>query len=316
MKKVLVILVSLTLFTACENEPLEGDFAGVDNPNNGGGNNGGGNNGGGNGNSNDLTLSTYSFDVNTTVPLFGQVVVNTDFAFNSDNKVTSLDTESILFGASISGNGTLTRDSSGNIITIKSFDVTTQQNQTDITYSGSMITQIVYDDFLDDSEDYTYTYSTTGSEITRTVLNSDISTVYTFDASNRITKKESFDNGTSLQIENLTYDANGNCTTVITTGENPNNTTYGFDSFTNPLKDGFSDQYWLTLLNDDYDAEAGPIVVQFHSTNNWSSITTAQGTVSFLMQYNAVNRINSRNGNYDLGDGVTVTQSETFNYTN
>jgi len=305
--------LSLSILTGCENESIDSDFTGLDNPSNptdpsdptdpGS-------------NESDLTMSSYQYNIDTATPLFGNIIVNTDFIMNTNNTVENLDINSILFGATIVGNGTITRDTSGKITAFKSFEGNTQANQTDITYNGNTISSISYDDFEDDNEDYTYSFTTSGNIIVRTSSVSNVSVEYTFNTQNQLVKKESTENGVTLQTEILTYDAIGNCTTVDTTGENPNNTTYGFDAFTNPLKTTFSDQFYYSILEADYDAEAGPNIVQFYSTNNWNSITTAQGQVTFSMTYNTANRISSRTGAYDLGDGVVINQQETYNYVN
>ncbi|RAJ15177.1 hypothetical protein [Olleya aquimaris] len=310
MKKLLIAVLSLSVFTACENEPLEGFFPGTDGITNPGDGNPGGDG------TNPLQLDNYTFDVDTEIPFLGPITINTDFIFNANNKVSSLDVETIAFGIPIMATGTITRDGNGKIIGAKNFEGTTQINQTDVFYSsGNTISQIVYDDFEDDAEDYVYDFTSSGNTITKTEAGNPISTVYTTDASGRLIKKESFEAGASIQVENLTYDANGNCVTVVSSGQNNNNTTYGFDGLTNPLKDGFSDQYWLTILDDDYDSEAGPAIVQFHSTNNWSSVSADGSTVTFMMTYDADNRIVSRNGTFSL-DGVDLVQEETFNYVN
>ncbi len=308
MKKIVVLLVSLGLFSACQNEPLEGftfdPETGTDNGTDPGTEN------------SDLQLSNYTFDVDTEVPFLGPLTINTDFTFNTNNKVSNLDVETVAFGFPVVASGTLTRDASGKITTVKNFEGATQINQTDISYtSDNNISQISFDDFQDDTEDYTYSFTSTGNTITKTEVGNPIETLYTTDASGRLIEKSSYENGISIQQEFLTYDANGNCISVISSGENDNNTTYGFDTFTNPLKNGFSDQYWLTILDDDYDAEAGPAIVQFHSTNNWNSVTADGSTVTFMMNYNSANRITSRSGTFSL-DGVDLVQEETFNYTN
>lgn len=308
MKNLLVLLVSLSLFTACQNEPLEG-FTFEPNSGTDPGTDPGTE-------SSDLQLSSYTFDLDTEVPFLGPIIINSDFIFNTNNKVSTLNVETVAFGFPIVANGTLTRDSSGKITMVKNFEGTTQINQTDISYSSNNnISQIIFDDFLDDTEDYTYNFTTSGNTITKTEAGNPIETQYKSDASGRLIEKSSYENGISIQQEFLTYDANGNCTSVISSGENDNNTTYGYDNFTNPLKEGFSDQYWLTILDDEYDAEAGPALVQFHSTNNWNSVSADGSTVTFMMSYNSANRITSRNGTFSL-DGINLVQEETFNYAN
>ena len=69
-------------------------------------------------------------------------------------------------------------------------------------------------------------------------------------------------------------------------------------------------------MNDEYDDEVGSLMAQFASPNNWIAITTPEGTVNFTLQYDPTDRITSRNGNYDLGDGVLIQQAETFQFVN
>ncbi|MEL0645333.1 hypothetical protein V6251_13145 [Olleya sp. Ti.3.14] len=307
MKKIIILLVTLGFITSCQNEPLEGFAAddtitGDPDPTEGTG-------------SDDLQLSSYTWDVDTEVPFLGPITINTDFTFNDNNKVSDLDVETVAFGFPIVASGTLTRDASGKIITVKNFEGSTQINQTNISYSSDNISQIAYDDFEDDTEDYTYNFTTSGNTITKTQAGNPVETQYKKDASGRLIEKISFEDGFSIQQEILTYNANGNCISVISSGENDNNTTYGYDNFTNPLKAGFSDQYWLSILDDDYTEEAGPIIVQFHSTNNWNSVTAEGNTVTFMMTYNTSNRITSRTGVFSL-DGISLVQEENFNYTN
>ena len=308
MKKIIILLVTLSFLTSCQNEPLEGftfddTTTGEPDPTDGS-------------DSNDLQLSNYTWDVDTEVPFLGPITINTDFTFNTNNKVSDLDVETVAFGFPIVANGTLTRDASGNIITVKNFEGSTQINQTNISYStDNNVTQIAYDDFEDDTEDYTYNFTTSGNVTTKTQAGNPVETQYKTDASGRLIEKISFEDGISIQQEFLTYDDNGNCISVLSSGENNNSTTYGYDNFINPLKNGFSDQYWLAILDDDYTEEAGPTIVQFHSTNNWNSVTADGNTVTFMMTYNTANRITSRTGVFSL-DGISLVQEETFNYTN
>ena len=92
MKKLLIAVLSLSVFTACENEPLEGFFPGTDGITNPGDGNPGGDE------TNPLQLDNYTFDVDTEIPFLGPITINTDFIFNANNKVSSLDVETIAFG--------------------------------------------------------------------------------------------------------------------------------------------------------------------------------------------------------------------------
>ncbi|MBL7559222.1 hypothetical protein JAO71_05330 [Olleya sp. YSTF-M6] len=298
MKKTLLILLTVTLITSCNNETLEG-FELADNTT-----------------SNNVQLTNYTFDVDTEIIFFGPVNINTDFSFNTNNKVSTLDVETIFSNVPFYTSGIINRDSSGKILNAQSFEGDTPISQTSITYStGSNISQINFNDLTDDTEDYTYNFTISGNSITKTQDGNPVTTVYTTDNLGRLITKESFEDGESIQIENLVYDTNGNCISVITSGELNNNTIYGYDTFTNPLKDGFSDQYWLTILDDDYEAEAGPAIVQFHSTNNWINVSSEATTVNFTMTYDTENRILSRSGTF-TNEGIEATHNENFNYVN
>ena len=312
MKKLFLILLTLTLVTACDNEPLDNDIYNSGNTNGNGNGNGNGNNT----SEEALALNSYSFDTNSEVPIFGTIVVNADFFFNSNNKVSTSNIGSTFFGITVNENVTMNRNSNNQIIGFISQSNGTTTNETTVTYSGSQISQIVYNFIEDDIDDYTYNFAYTDNTITRTEVGSSISTVFTLDTSNRIIKKESFDGDISILLENVTYDGNGNCATSVITGEENTSATYNYDSNENPLKDGFSDQYLLSFLNDDYSDDIGSTLAQFHSTNNWISITTPEGSVNLTVNYDSTNRITSRTGSYDLGDGVLINQAESLQYVN
>ncbi|MEZ4792013.1 MAG: hypothetical protein R2783_00600 [Gelidibacter sp.] len=303
MKKLLLILLSITLFTSCDVEPLDRDILNNSNNNNN--------------NNNDavLALNAYSLDVNSTVPVFGTVIVNTDFSFNANNHVNTSTVASTFFGQTSTENVTFSRDNSNRITGYVSTSSGVITNETTVTYSGNNISQIVYNYVGDDEDDYTYNFTYSGSTITRTAVGSTISTVFTLNG-NQLVRKESFDGTTSIKTEVLDYDGLGNCISSIITGEDATSSTFTFDTKDSPLKDAFSDQYMLSFLNDEYSDEVGSSMAQFASPNNWIGITTPEGTVNFTVQYDTENRITSRNGNYDLGDGVLVQQAETFQFVN
>ncbi len=305
MKKLLILLVSISLFTACDNEALDPGLL-----------NDSGNNGGGNTSEEPLALDSYSFDVNSAVPIFGTIIVNSDFFFNSDNHVNNSTVASTFFGQTATENVTFSRNASNQITGYVSMSSGAITNQTTVTYSGNQVSQIVYNYVEDDEDDYTYNFVYTGNTVTRTEVGSTISTVFTFNTNGKVTKKESFDGTTSILKEVVTYDANGNCSTSSITGEENTSSTFAYDANESPLKDAFSDQYMLSLLNDDYSDEIGSSLAQFDSHNNWIGITTPEGTVNFTVQYDSQNRITSRNGNYDLGDGVVIQQAENFQFVN
>lgn len=276
MKKLLLILLSITLFTACDVEPLDGDVLNNGNENNT--------------NEEPLALNGYSFDVNSTVPFFGTIIINSDFYFNSNNKVSTSTVAFTFFGQSSTENIVFTRDNSNRITGYTSMTSGVLTNETTITYTGNMIT--------------------------RTEIGSTISTVFTLNGSNQLIRKESFDGTISIKTEVLDYDGLGNCITSVITGEDATSSTFTFDTYASPLKLAFGDQYKLAFLNDDYSDQVGSSMAQFASPNNWLGITTPEGTVNFTVQYDADNRITNRSGSYDLGDGVLIQQSETFSFVN
>ena len=308
MKKLFLILLALIVFTSCDNEPL--DRAVLNNANN--------NNGNGNGNTNEdpLALNAYSLDINSTVPIFGNIIVNSDFSFNSDNRVSSTIVVSTFFGQNATENITYSRDASNRITGYSSMASGVLTNEATITYSGNDISQIIYNFLEDDEDDYTYNFTYSGNRISRTEVGSTISTVFTLNSNDQVVRKESFEGTTSIKTEVLDYDGLGNCISSVITGEDATNSTFAFDGNDNPLKDAFSDQFLLSFLNDDYSDVVGGSMAQFSSPNNWTSITAPEGTVNFTVVYDINNRITSRNANYDLGDGVMIQQTETFQFVN
>lgn len=303
MKKLLLILLSLTVFTACDNEPLGSGILG-NNPN------------GNNTNEDPLALNGYSFDLNSTVPLFGTIIVNSDFLFNTDNRVATSTVVSTFFGMTSTENITFSRNSADQVTGYTSVSSGAISNEMTVTYNGNEISQIVYNYVGDDEEDYTYDFVYAGNSITRTEMGSTISTVFTLNGSNQLIKKESFDGTISIKTEVLDYDGQGNCISSVITGEDATSSIFTFDTNENPLKDAFSDQYMLSFLNDDYSDEVGNVLAHFASSNNWIGITTPEGSFNFTVEYDSEYRIISRSGNYDFGDGVSIDQNETFQFVN
>ncbi|MGJ8592222.1 MAG: hypothetical protein ACSHXF_06720 [Aquaticitalea sp.] len=310
MKKLFLILVSITLITSCDVEPL--DRALLNTVDNGEGD------GDGDGTPSDepLALSTYIYNVDTEVPFLGPIVVHSAYTFNSNNHVNTTVINSTFFGETFTENVSYTRDNSNNITGYRSMASGVLTNEATISYTGDNISQIVYNYVGDDDDDYTYNFAYSANTITRTIVNSTISTVFTLDSNGQVVKKESFDGNTSIKTEVIDYDGLGNCISSIVTGEDPTSITFMFDTNVNPLKDAFSDQVALSYLNDEYSDNVGTSMAQFFSTNNWIAITAPEGTVNFVIQYDGDNRITSRVGNYDLGDGVTIDQEETFSFVN
>ena len=290
MRKLLLLFISISFLVACDNEPLDRDVLN-DNTND--------NNGPVNTSDDPLALDLYILDISSTIPIFGTTIINSEFSFNSNNRVNNTLVATTFFGQSFSENVLYMRDNLNRIIGYTSSNSGVVTNETTIAYSGDKISQIVYNFIEDDSEDYTYNFSYFGNIITRTEVGSSIYTEFTLDGNDRLIRKESFDNTTSIKTEVLDYDGLGNCITSIITGEDASSSTFVFDANNSPLIEAFSDQYLLIFLNDDYSDNVGGSLAQFASPNNWIGIVTPESTVNFTVEYDTDNRITSRSGNYD-----------------
>lgn len=312
MKKILLILLSLTLMTACENEPLDPDFTGET---------GGGEDGGDDGSeSGDLTLMLYELDTDIRLNFFGipiNTITNSDFSISDNKIVSSILTVTVEGAPPETENQIYTRNGSGQItsdISVNSEGVTT--NEYIVTYSAGVVSQITYDYYDDDDDDYIYNFTYDANTITRTEVGSSISTVFTLDGFDRIIRKESFDGTFSIQTEIINYTENGNVSNSVTTGEVDSDATYDFDDNTNPLQIVYNDNYLLNFLGDDYSDEIGPQIAQFHATNNWIGVTFGGNSFTFDLNYNSAGRITDRYIAYDFGTDFMVAIDEEFNYIN
>lgn len=316
MKKTFLITSIILAFCcfSCNDELLDSNIVVQDPTNNSGGNNGGGNgNGGGNnGGNSTTTLSAYSLDSTSNVPIFGEITINSDFII-SNNVVLSANVETVAFGTSVNGVSTITRDNNGKIVQVETTSGTTVSNRTTITYSGDNISQIMYEDLEDATENYTYTFAYSGTTVTRTNAPADESAVFTFNSNSQLISKESFSGTNSTQLETLTY-SGGNCISSTVSGSNPGNNTFSYDAFTNPLQTVFNDQYLLSIFESENNEQVATLIATLHGTNNWTGIQTNQGNVDFTITYDANNKITARDSSFDLGDGVVISQSEVFTY--
>jgi len=322
MKKLLLILIALSLFTACENEPIDNGLSGFDNPNNNPNN---GNSGGSNtSNSDDLTLSVYELDSNLSISFFGfpiTTITNSDINISNDLIVSSSIELSANDSPFVTENQTITRNSNGQVISDISVNESGQNtNEYFVTYNGNNISQIEYNyyDYEDPSfnENHVYNYSYNGNVITRTEVGTSITIEFTLNNNNQLVKKEAFENSASIHKEEVTYNSEGNIISSITTGESNNNATYAYDNYENPLKVVYDESYLLNFLADDYSDEIGGLLAQFHSSKNWNSVTVDGSTFNFDLQYNAANRIQSRVISYNYGPELSISINENFNYLN
>lgn len=311
MKKILFILLTSSLCaTACETEPLDPDLT-----------QGGGDDGGDDGSeSGDLTLFLYELDTDFTFNFFGfpiRTITNSDINVSSDKIVSSVVSVSIENSPFETENQSYTRNGSEQItnnVSVNSDGATT--NEYTLSYTNDNISQITYDYFEDDLDDYIYNFTYDGNAITRTEVGSSISTVFTLDGFNRIIKKESFDGAFSIQAEAITYDGMGNINSSIATGDDGHNYSFNFDENINPLQVVYNDNYLINFLSDDYSDVIGPVIAQFHSTNNWNGANFDGDIFTFNLEYNSVGRITNRDIIYDFGAVLTVEINDRFNYVN
>jgi hypothetical protein len=129
------------------------------------------------------------------------------------------------------------------------------------------------------------------------------------------------ENGTIVKTENISYDSNGNITSIVITGQDANTYTYAHDNNTNPLLNSLNDLYLFSILNDEYDDQYEHWQAMIYSPNNVTSVTTQQGSSNLDIQYDASNRIITRNGTIftsvpTVSSDVTITIDETFEYIN
>lgn len=318
MKKLILLVLTLTVFTGCVNEPLDSDFVGVNNPTdptiptNPGSD------------SSDLTLALYELDTDISFSFFGvpiQTITNSDITV-TNNIITASNLLLIVNGsAPVTENQTITRNGNGQVIsdisTTLSGEVT---NEYHITYTNNNISQITYNYYdLEDpsnNEGYIYNFTYNGNIITRTVVGSTIETLFTLDASGKLIKKETFENTVSIQKEEVTYNNENNVTNSIITGESEAVLSFSYDTFENPLKIVYDESYLLSFLSDEYDDEIGSEIAHFHASKNWSSITIDGDVFNFILQYNAANRIISKDMSYSYGSELIFVVNERFHYVN
>lgn len=314
MKRLAFILLSIVLFTACDNESidpaidLENPTPNPD-PNPGEGSE-----------SDDLALLLYELDTEINISFFGiplQTITNSDLNVEDDKLVSGTNALSVEGSPFVVETQVITRNQNGQVINDKSVNMSNvTTNEYVITYSNGNIESITYDYFEDDIDDYFYTFTYNGNSIIRTDEGTTITTVFTLDSTGRVIQKETFDDGFSIQNEVVSYGPTGNIESSQISGELNQNVTYSFDDNINPLKVVYSDNYLLNFVGDVYEDEIGAPIAQFHSTNNWNGASYDGESFTFNLSYNSVGRIETRDIIINLGVEFSTEINERFTYMN
>lgn len=247
---------------------------------------------------------------------------STDFTINLNNQFISQNTMFTFLGITVNGMSTVIRDEFSRVTQVRTFVDDVLINRTTISYNLDKITDISYEDLEDASENFIFSYTHTNNAITRTKEGTNRSTKFTFDTTtNKLVVRETMESGTIVKTENISYDSNGNITSIVITGQDANTYTYAHDNNTNPLLNSLNDLYLFSILNDEYDDQYEHWQAMIYSPNNVTSVTTQQGSSNLDIQYDANNRIITRNGTIftsvpTVSSDVTITIDETFEYIN
>lgn len=192
-----------------------------------------------------FALVLYSLNINETVPIFSIPTVNSNFSFNSYNRVGNTLITSTSFGQNLTEKVVYTLENSNRIIGLTSLESGVVKNETTITYTGNNISKIVYAIAEYGLDNYNYSFTDFGNTVTHTEIGSTLSTEFVLDSNDRPIRKESFNNTTAIKTEVLDYDVLGNCIVSIVTGENASYSTFVFDTNNSPLIEAVSDQFLL-----------------------------------------------------------------------
>ncbi|QHI36960.1 hypothetical protein IMCC3317_23310 [Kordia antarctica] len=330
MKKTVLfttIILSLICFS-CDNEPYEGEIFIADpstgNPTDPG-----------NGDPTDpvdptdptnpgttLQLADYDYMKSFSSPLGGETSFTADFVINSQNQFTAQNTSITFLGTTVNGVGAVIRDQNSDVIELRTTVDNILVNRTTVTYNLGKVVEIAFEDLQDPVDSFTFSFIHNNNEITRTKEGTNFTTKFTFDATtSKLLKRETIENGTINKTEIISYDAAGNLTSAVITGQDANTYTYTYDSNTNPLRNTLNDLYLFSILNDEYDDQYEHWQAVIYSTNNMTVTTTSQGSSNLDVQYDASSRITSRSGTIftsvpTISSDATITINETFQYVN
>ncbi|MEM6722069.1 MAG: hypothetical protein AAF611_22260 [Bacteroidota bacterium] len=266
-------------------------------------------------------LNDYDY-IKTYTSAGEDITFITDFVINANNQFLSQNTMFTLFGITVNGVGNIIRDENSRVTEVRTTVGGTLVNRTTVIYNLDKINDIIYEDLEDPSENFTFTFTHLNNVVTRVKEGTIFSTKFTFDeTTSKLITRETMENGTVVKTENSSYDSNGNLISVLITGQDANTYTYQYDSNTNPLRMSLNDLYVYSILNDEYDDQYEHWQAMIYSQNNVTGVITQQGSSILSVQYDASNRITSRNGNIytsvpTVSSDGAITIDETFQYIN
>jgi hypothetical protein len=268
-----------------------------------------------------LQLADYDYIKNFS-DATGETTFVTDFVINANNQFLSQNTSFTLFGTTVDAVSNIIRDENSRITEVRTSIDGTLVNRTTVVYNLNKITDITFEDLQDPTGDFVFSFTHVNNVITCTKEGTNFSTIFTFDpVTSKLVQRETLQNGTVIKTEDISYDSNGNLITAVITGQDANTFTYTYDNNTNPLAISLNDVYLYAILNDEYDDQYEHWQAMIYSPNNVTNVTTNQGSSNLDIQYDAGNRILSRNGTIftsvpSVPSTSTITIDETFTYIN
>ncbi len=269
-----------------------------------------------------LQLNDYDYIKTFSSDTGDDITFITDFTINANNQFLSQQTSITLFGTTTNAVSNIIRDENSRVTQVRTTVDGVLMNRTIVTYNLDKVTEITFEDLQGVPDSFTFTFTHLNNEITRTKEGTPFSTKFTFDATtSKLIQRETMENGTVFKTENLSYDANGNLSTVVITGQDANTYNYTYDSNTNPLRNSLNDLYLYAVLNDEYDDQYEHWQAMIYSPNNVTNVSTQQGSSNLDIQYDANNRILTRNGTIftsvpTVSSDAVITIDETFQYIN
>lgn len=269
-----------------------------------------------------LQLSDYDYIKSFTTTTGDQTTFTSDFVINANNQFTSQNTTFMIFGTTVNGVGSILRDENSRVREVRTTVDGVLVNRTTVSYLLDKISEIVYEDLEDPSENFTFSFVHLNNVTTRTKEGTIFSTRFTFsETTSRLILRETMENGSVVKTETISYDTAGNLSSAVITGQDANTYTYTYDSNQNPLLLSLNDLYIYSILNDEYDDQYEHWQAMIYSENNVTNVTTTQGSSNLTVNYDTSNRIISRNGTIfssvpNISNDVTITIDETFQYIN